>query len=681
MEGDVLLVGCAAGYVDFLPKRARSVQVAGHPSPLVMDPHVVVIGPGTSRPLLSAQHLTKQHPTSSLVIATRDEDYGEVAASLQITPFVPVSTIVAREASEELREAIGRAFTRSALRRAQVVVLHRARRELEKNTLTDKNGIAATFGVLPFAKEDPDLIAFFCIYDANRTAIADVIQRRAKENPAQVALRALGREIASEHEAALERDAVFGGNWQPYVDSLCKQGRLLADSGVTQHAWTGLQLAIHGAVLDFVIAKLGADASEDRALIVGMEKFFSLFQSSVSEGFFAAQESKNRAFAQRERLFRTVVESSADAIISKKLDGTITSWNHGAERIYGYTAEEIVGQNIAALVPGDRRAEFGTIIDRISAGEALSAFEMRRVCRDGREIDVSLTISPIRADDGSVVGASVVGRDVTSRVRALRSLKEKTEQLEHAQNDLEQAMDILRCSNEDLEQFAYIASHDLQEPLRMVTNYMELVMQASEGGLSEQGRRYAQYAIDGARRMKTLVDDLLVFSRASRRSRPLQPCDSAQLVAMVVDNLAVVIAEADAVISCGDLPAIWADPSQLQQVFQNLIGNAIKFCGEVRPHVTLSATQEGEQWRFLVEDNGIGFEEKYAERIFQMFQRLHERGRFGGSGIGLAVSKRIVERHGGRIWAESRLGEGARFFFTIPVVPRQDLDEAWKEGE
>jgi PAS domain S-box-containing protein len=223
----------------------------------------------------------------------------------------------------------------------------------------------------------------------------------------------------------------------------------------------------------------------------------------------------------------------------------------------------------------------------------------------------------------------------------------------------------LERSNKDLEQFAYVASHDLQEPLRMVSSYTQLLAQHYEGRLDEKAKKFMDYAVDGAFRMQRLINDLLTYSRVGTRGKPLETTDTHALLGEAIINLAAQIEEKRAIITNDDLPTVLADTSQLMQVFQNLISNAIKFLGENVPHIHVSAQDKGREWVFSVRDNGIGIEKQYAERVFIIFQRLHTRQEYPGTGIGLAVCKKIVERHGGRIWFDSEPGRGSTFFFTI----------------
>ena len=252
----------------------------------------------------------------------------------------------------------------------------------------------------------------------------------------------------------------------------------------------------------------------------------------------------------------------------------------------------------------------------------------------------------------SASACRVVLTDITDRKRAEDKLHGVLAELER--------------SNKDLEQFASIASHDLQEPLRMVASYTQLLAERYEGQLDEKAKKYIAYVVDGAIRLQRLVNDLLTYSRVGTRGNPIETTDAHALLGEAIRNLATTIEESKAIVTNEDLPMVRADAPQLGQVFQNLLANAIKFRGEDFPRVHVSARDEGCEWVFSVRDNGIGIDRQYAERIFVIFQRLHTRQEYPGTGIGLAVCKRIVERHGGKIWVESEPGKGSTFSFTVP---------------
>ena len=262
--------------------------------------------------------------------------------------------------------------------------------------------------------------------------------------------------------------------------------------------------------------------------------------------------------------------------------------------------------------------------------------------------------------------AGTLEERVADLQRAEAELKGLNEELE--ERVLERTLELKR-SNEDLEQFAYVASHDLQEPLRMIHNYVELLGDRYRTQLDGNAHEFIAFALDGAKRMQQLIHDLLAYSRVGTRNKELVPTDSAQVLAASLSNLKVAIEEARAEIRHDDLPEVMGDPVQLTQLFQNLIGNAVKFRGEAPPQVDVRAQRKGSEWEFSVRDNGLGIAEQDFHRIFVVFQRLHGGDKYPGTGIGLSVCKKIVERHGGRIWVESKPGKGATFRFTLPAMP------------
>ena len=321
----------------------------------------------------------------------------------------------------------------------------------------------------------------------------------------------------------------------------------------------------------------------------------------------------------------------------------------------------------------------------VQAGQAgePQACELRMVKQDGTyfwarlEVTAAPALSPSNGQDPSTLrpgsAQASSGQDPSTRsgqdaegASACRVVLTDITDRKRAEDKLRGVLAELERSNKDLEQFASIASHDLQEPLRMVASYTQLLAERYEGQLDEKAKKYIAYAVDGAIRMQRLVNDLLAYSRIGTRGNPIEPTDSHSILGEAIRNLAAAIEESKAIVTNEELPMVRADASQLVQVFQNLLANAIKFRGENFPRVHVSVRDEGREWVFSVRDNGIGIDRQYAERIFLIFQRLHTRQEYPGTGIGLAVCKRIVERHGGKIWFESEPGKGSTFFFTVP---------------
>ena len=516
-------------------------------------------------------------------------------------------------------------------------------------------------------------------------------------------------------------------------------------------------------------------------LRVGGDYVFNAFMHDISERKEADEQIRQLA---------DIVESSGDAIVRTTPEGVITAWNRGAERQFGYSPQEAIGSSIEMLdAPEQPGAAESTREDGL-AGRELSGIETRLCHREGRTVDVSLTVSPIKEPDGAVVGLSYIARDITERKaaeRALRDLQDgfraafehapigvalesidaeargrllqvngslceitgypaqelmdmTLEQLTHpddveeerrlveqllagempnyslekrylrrdgstvwvmhnastvynpagkmlyavaqvediserkaAQESLSQAHDELERragdlerSNTDLQQFAYAASHDLSEPLRMVSSYVQLLARRYEGKLDSDADEFIHFAVDGVTRMQGLIEGLLMYSRAGTSEYVIGPVECSEVVEASLMMLKARLDETGAEIVIDPLPTVQADENQLAQLFQNLIGNAVKFVTGKTPRVQVSAERGQGEWCFSVSDNGIGIDPKHAERIFSVFQRLQGRGEYEGSGVGLAICKRIVERHRGRIWVESQPGEGSTFRFTIP---------------
>jgi PAS domain S-box-containing protein len=368
-----------------------------------------------------------------------------------------------------------------------------------------------------------------------------------------------------------------------------------------------------------------------------------------------ARKTAEKALLASEVKFRGILESAPDAMVIADAQGRIVLVNAETERLFGYQRDELVGQLVDILVPESFRGKHpqhreGYIAHprTRSMGEGL---ELRGLRKNETEFPVEIMLSPLESPEGILVTAVI--RDITERKKSDEHLMKSVSEL--------------RRSNDELQQFAYVASHDLQEPLRMVASYTQLLAKRYKGRLDSDADEFIAYAVDGSNRMQGLIQDLLAYSRAGANGKTPSEISSENSFKEALTNLRATIEESGAVVTHDSLPVITTDDAQLVQVFQNLVGNAIKYRSAQVPHIHVSAAKNGgNEWIFSVRDNGLGIDPQYFERIFIIFQRLHGRKEFEGTGIGLAICKKIVERLGGRIWVESEPEKGSTFYFALP---------------
>ena len=377
---------------------------------------------------------------------------------------------------------------------------------------------------------------------------------------------------------------------------------------------------------------------------------------------------ERRRADETSRFLASIVQSSDDAIFSKDLNGIVTSWNRGAERIFGYSAEEMIGRPILTIFPPERSGELSSIMQRIGAGERIEHYQTTRRTKNGEILNVSLTISPMQDPLGRISGASVISRDITQQVRA-------ADRLAQLNADLHRSNKVLELTNQDLERFAFIASHDLQEPLRMITSYSQLLIKSYPGQFPREASIFVGNIVDGTMRMRELLSDLLAYTEIrSHDEEPLEVVDLNVVIANVRQNLKASIDESGAEVTSDRLPLLRVHRAHFEPLFQNLIGNAIKYRSAEPPRIHIAVQEVDGELRFTVSDNGIGIDPEYHKQIFEVFRRLHGR-KIPGTGVGLAICQRVVERYGGRIWVESQAGQGAAFLFTLPNVAVRSAKE------
>ena len=378
----------------------------------------------------------------------------------------------------------------------------------------------------------------------------------------------------------------------------------------------------------------------------------------------ARRRHAEEALRESDARFRGVLDSAPDAMLITDEGGSIQTANAQAETLFGHARDDFAGRRLGDLLVQRAASAGGDGSDALPVSRENDAAYLHfktlsakydGIRKDGSLFPVEMSRSPVE-----------VGRQKL----LITAVRDRTEQ-QLAEDALSRySLDLAR-SNAELERFAYVASHDLQEPLRMVSSYTQLLSRRYKGKLDAAADEFIAFAVDGANRMQKLINDLLALSRVGTQARPSEPVDTGGVLRRVLSDMRPTIESVEAkIVAPEEMPTVLADGTQIGQLFQNLIGNALKFRRDSSPRVEITVRPEGENfWRFSFEDNGIGIEPQYFERIFVIFQRLHGKESYPGTGIGLAICKKIVERHGGQLWVESQPGQGANFLFTLPVVP------------
>jgi len=365
-------------------------------------------------------------------------------------------------------------------------------------------------------------------------------------------------------------------------------------------------------------------------------------------------ERKNQDTASQ--LLRAIVEFSEDAIVSKDLNGVITSWNKGAERLFGYTAAEVIGQPVTILMPPERMNEEAGILAEIRQGRCIEHYETVRRRKDGTLLNISLTVSPIKDAQGKVVGVSKIGRDITERAQAR----------EHLEQTVSERTAQLQDAVAELEAFSYSIAHDMRAPLRAMHSYSRFLEEDFSEALPMQGKTYARRIASGAERLDALITDVLNYSKISRGEMVLETLDVEKITRDIIDSYPNLAESCATILVRSPIPLVMGNAAALGQCLSNLLSNAVKFVAPgISPQVRVWAEERGGNVRLWVEDNGIGISEEGQKRIFNMFQRLNPARDFEGMGIGLTIVRKAVQRMGGRVGLESQPGVGSRFWIEL----------------
>jgi PAS domain S-box-containing protein len=455
--------------------------------------------------------------------------------------------------------------------------------------------------------------------------------------------------VQAEKQFGYSRDELVGQKVkniipEGFAERLIADGTRSAAEALAQQIGTGIEL--------IALRKNGTEFPIEIMLSPLESTEGTLVTAAIRD--ISVRRAAEKHLAQMEGRYRGLLEAAPDAMVVVNQVGEIVLLNVQAEKQFGYSRDELVGQKVKNIIPkgfAERLvADALRSVEDALAQQIGTGLELTGRRRDSSEFPIELMLSPLESAEGILVTAAV--RDITTRKKAEANLLNKVEELNR--------------SNEELGQFAYIASHDLQEPLRMVASYTQLLSRRYKGKLDSDADEFIAFAVDGASRMQRLIQDLLAYSRVGTKGRDLVEISSEEALEQALINLRGAIEDKGALVTHDPLPNVVADDMQLVQLFQNLIGNAIKYQSSGIPKVHISVTKNGgKRWTFSVKDNGLGIDSQYFEKIFGMFQRLHKREEFAGTGIGLAICKKIVERHGGSISVESEPGHGSTFRFAL----------------
>jgi PAS domain S-box-containing protein len=369
-----------------------------------------------------------------------------------------------------------------------------------------------------------------------------------------------------------------------------------------------------------------------------------------------------------------IVESSDDAIISKSLDGVIKSWNKGGEKMFGYTAKEAMGKHISLIIPPEYLFEEKNIAEKVINNEAIRHYETIRTKKNGESFHVAITVSPVKDRSGKIVGLSKIVRDITSSKKSEEDLVKANKMLLVQNEEKEKKAVELEAAIKELESFSYSVSHDLRAPLRAINGFTQIMVEDYLSQLDEEAKIILNEIIRNSHKMGELIDNLLSFSRIGKKPVTLSNINIKELINEVIAELKLEEPNRVFKITIKKLENINGDTNMLRQVFINLISNAFKYTGKKKEaEIEIGSYNEDNNIVYYVKDNGAGFDMRYYDKLFGVFQRLHSSNEFEGTGVGLAIIQKIITKHGGQVWADAKVNEGARFYISLPDSNNQKL--------
>jgi PAS domain S-box-containing protein len=528
--------------------------------------------------------------------------------------------------------------------------------------------------------EQRGLVDYWNIYEMHQADVRAELTARVEQHPEyRVVLQGAGPQSEEQQGRSIElqRHAIMDGDWAPYLESLRAQGRHYAQAGLSFHVWFEIVSAFRDLMRPHLLAAYGASPERLVSALDGMDTFLEIALSVIGDSYLDLKEQlirqqeaailRSQEQQRSDARFRGLLESAPDAVVVVNSRGQIEIVNSQTEKLFGYPRSEIIGKTIEMLIPRRLRAQHTDhrthYVSHPVARPMGTGLELLGLRKDGTEFPVEISLSPLETPDGQLVTAAI--RDVTDRQEIEREIQDLNMVLQRRATELEVA-------NRELEYFSYSVSHDLRAPLRTIDGFSQALLEDYREQLPPDAQNFLERVRNAAQRMAKLIDDLLELSRISRipvERRAIDVSDIAQSIAEELQQ-----AEPERRVEFAIQPQLKAqgDSHLLRIAMQNLMNNAWKFTSRIpNARIEVGQTNGAGPPAFFVRDNGAGFDMAYASKLFGAFQRLHAVTEFPGTGIGLATVQRIIHKHGGRVWAESVVDQGATFYFTLqPQRPR-----------